>query len=823
MTLLKRFTILAFILPSLFAFSQEEPKTVIINNDTIVIAAIPLTDISSETEVVYKDIKTIRNKLSSFDDQHAIDSLTNLGRRFIEEGVSETNKKLGSMSEREISDALSDWKKTNMTLDSWKLKFNSRSTEVDGLGAKTDLMLQNWTLTLEEAKKDKAVEQLRISIGKTVKDITDLNNEVRNKQNQIYLNQNNITEFKLEVDKIIDLLDEEGSALRLTYLNKDRPAIWAMSDSSGNIKTAENQYRLYLKKSKSDLTIFFQDYYSQLIFQFLLFIILLVFIFYLNRFALKFEDNNTDLSIAKKVTMTYFVTAIFLTLYASVWFYPIRPSVINEILRFSILIASFFFFPMLFNKKSVFKIIVSIFVILFFNEILLVLDGRGLFSRIFIYFEAITAGLLLIAIVRHTDRFKGLLKLSYWNIFNYLAPLFILMLFGVLIGNTFGYIDLSMLLITTATNAIFNVIILIMYTLVLNSIVVVLFQTKFLQKSNIIKEYKSSLINNITSTITILAIIAWINAIIKDLGFKKAVWDWLKGLFDISWKIGTTTISLGVILTVILIIVITVVLVKVVGMLLEKEIFPRVHLPRGVPGAISMVIKYIIVGFGIYFVLSASGIDLGKFGLLAGALGVGIGFGLQNIVVNFIAGLILAFERPIQVGDVIEVGTLMGTVKSIGVRASYVKTYDGSEVIVPNGNLISNDLINWTFSGRKRRKQIPVGVAYGSDPKKVLDVLLKAANDNVNVLKTPAPWATFEGFGDSSLNFLIRFWVPFDIGATVTSNIAMSIYNALGEAGIQIPFPQQDLYIKSIPDDYKDITEQKINIPGFDSKKEDQK
>jgi len=96
--------------------------------------------------------------------------------------------------------------------------------------------------------------------------------------------------------------------------------------------------------------------------------------------------------------------------------------------------------------------------------------------------------------------------------------------------------------------------------------------------------------------------------------------------------------------------------------------------------------------------------------------------------------------------------------------------------------------------------------------------LLKAANDNVNVLRTPAPWATFEGFGDNSLNFLIRFWVPFDIGVTVTSEIAMSIYNALGDAGIQIPFPQQDIYIKSLPDDYKDITEQKINIPGFDKK-----
>jgi len=294
-------------------------------------------------------------------------------------------------------------------------------------------------------------------------------------------------------------------------------------------------------------------------------------------------------------------------------------------------------------------------------------------------------------------------------------------------------------------------------------------------------------------------------------------------LLESSWTIGTTTISVGTIISVILVIVITTVVVRLVKVLLEKELFPRIRLSRGVPGAISMIIRYTIVGFGFYFVLSAAGIDLGKFGLIAGALGVGIGFGLQNIVFNFIAGLVLAFERPIQVGDVIEVGTLMGTVTSIGVRSSNVKTYDGSEVIVPNGNLISKEVINWTLSDRKKRRVIPVSVAYGSDPHKVLEILLGAANDHVNVLDTPAPWATFDGFGESSLDFKIRFWAPLDIGMTTMSQVAMSIYDALEKAGINIPFPQQDVYIKSIEKDYTDVTEQKFNTPGFDKKGSDNK
>jgi small-conductance mechanosensitive channel len=151
----------------------------------------------------------------------------------------------------------------------------------------------------------------------------------------------------------------------------------------------------------------------------------------------------------------------------------------------------------------------------------------------------------------------------------------------------------------------------------------------------------------------------------------------------------------------------------------------------------------------------------------------------------------------------------MGTVSSIGVRSSNIKTYDGSEIIVPNGDLISNDVVNWTLSDRKKRREVPVSVAYGSDPREVLEILSKVAGDHVNVLESPAPWATFEGFGDSSLDFKIRFWVPFDIGVTVKSQVAMSIYDALAEAGINIPFPQQDIYIKAVEDNSLDISKQK--------------
>jgi len=181
---------------------------------------------------------------------------------------------------------------------------------------------------------------------------------------------------------------------------------------------------------------------------------------------------------------------------------------------------------------------------------------------------------------------------------------------------------------------------------------------------------------------------------------------------------------------------------------------------------------------------------------MAGALGLGIGFGLQNIISNFISGLILIFERPIQNNDVVEVGPLMGTVKKIGVRSSHVLTFDGAEVVVPNSNLISNEVINWTLSDNVKRVEIKIGTAYGTDLQVVTDVLKEVAQAHKLILKEPAPLALFDAFGNSALEFRLLYWVPVEFGIISKSEISISVYNRFKELGITIPFPQRDLNFK---------------------------
>jgi small-conductance mechanosensitive channel len=186
---------------------------------------------------------------------------------------------------------------------------------------------------------------------------------------------------------------------------------------------------------------------------------------------------------------------------------------------------------------------------------------------------------------------------------------------------------------------------------------------------------------------------------------------------------------------------------------------------------------------------------------LAGAFGIGIGFGLQSIVNNFVSGLILLFERPIHVGDIVDVGNLQGTVRRIGIRASVIRTNAGADIIVPNSQLVTDKVTNWTLSDRLRRVDLPVGVNYGADPKKVIELLEQVARAHPDVLTDPAPRALLMGYGDSSINFELRVWPKqFRQLAQVRSDLAAAVFDAVKAAqGVSFPFPQREVRILSDP------------------------
>ena len=269
-----------------------------------------------------------------------------------------------------------------------------------------------------------------------------------------------------------------------------------------------------------------------------------------------------------------------------------------------------------------------------------------------------------------------------------------------------------------------------------------------------------------------------------------------------TWRgatIGSVTISLGDILVAIVVFVVVLTLTRMIRRLLNERIFPQTGLDTGVRNSLSTGLSYAGLAIALALAVTTIGFDLSNLAIIAGALSVGIGFGLQNVVNNFVSGLILLVERPIKVGDWIEVGVHEGYVRRISVRATEIETFRRAAVIVPNSELISGAVINWTHKNRYGRVELPVGVAYGSDVAQVMDILRRCLEANESILRMPEPYVLFTGFGDSSLDFEARGQISnVEYLISVQSDLRIAIYLAFEEAGIEIPFPQRDLHIKNV-------------------------
>jgi small-conductance mechanosensitive channel len=255
---------------------------------------------------------------------------------------------------------------------------------------------------------------------------------------------------------------------------------------------------------------------------------------------------------------------------------------------------------------------------------------------------------------------------------------------------------------------------------------------------------------------------------------------------------GAMGISLGDVLAFVITVWLAFLVSACIRFVLEEDVYPRLRLARGLPYVISSLLHYTVLFLGFLLAVAALGVDLNKVTVLAGAFGVGLGFGLQGVVNNFVSGLIVLLERPIHLGDAIEIGDLGGRVQGIGIRATTVRTWEGAEVIVPNASLVSEKVTNWTRSDLLRRIDVPVGVAYGSSPKKVQALLLAVARAHAGVLAEPAPEALFLGFGESALNFELRAWTSrFSQWVTIRSELGVAVYDAVYEAGMSFPYPHR--------------------------------
>lgn len=297
----------------------------------------------------------------------------------------------------------------------------------------------------------------------------------------------------------------------------------------------------------------------------------------------------------------------------------------------------------------------------------------------------------------------------------------------------------------------------------------------------------------------LFATLAWLMLIARNLYVYDNIYEAISTFLGTDRKIGNTSFTFSSVIIFLLVIWVSTVVAQMIAYMFGDAGQSAAPGKKNKLGSAMLLVRLAVLALGILLAFAASGIPMDKLAIVIGALGVGIGFGMQNIVNNLVSGVILAFEKPIEVGDVIEMGTRSGVVKEIGIRSSKISAYDGSEVIVPNGDLISQQLINWTLSNRTRRVELIIGVNYGADIKNVTEILKQAVAGREGVMENPEPLVFLFQFGDSSVNFRVFFWLTdLALAGQLQHDVLAAIYENLQKAGVGFPYPQRDLHIRSV-------------------------
>jgi small-conductance mechanosensitive channel len=334
---------------------------------------------------------------------------------------------------------------------------------------------------------------------------------------------------------------------------------------------------------------------------------------------------------------------------------------------------------------------------------------------------------------------------------------------------------------------------------VLSSVIRLLLARRALSRFSIVTQHAGPLLESFTRLLGFAALAAWVIVLLNEFRIFRPIRDAVVAVLTHELRFGEISLTLGGVLLFFFSVWLAFWVAKTVRVILQDEVLPKMSLPRGVGSSVASLSYYALVFAGLAVALVAAGFEMSQLTIIVGALGLGIGLGLQNVVNNFVSGLILMFERPIQPGDVVEVGGVSGKVREIGMRATTLSTFEGADVVVPNGVLLNEKLINWTLSDQDRRIDVNVGVAYGSDPRKVLELLMDVTVGTEGIATEPAPTVLFVGFGANSLDFSIRSWTNnFGDWVKIRSNLTVRVHDALMAAGIEIPFPQQDLHVRSV-------------------------
>ncbi len=702
-----------------------------------------------------------------------------------------------------LREAEERWRTFNQTLAGWNEKLTARAALLDKDLERLNALDAEWRRTQDSAGTADLPPEVAARIPSTlaaVQAARDRTNQARSRlsdlQNQIAVQQSRVAETR---DSLRRARDEAVGNL----LVKDSPALWSGASYWSSTATLASDVEHSLGTQIGALREYIDVHRLAVVVHAGVFACFAFALFWARARVRVWVEREPALARAATVFRLPIATALLLSVVSSGWIYPEAPRLLRAILGAVALVPTVFIVRRLIDRPlyALLDALVGFYVLDQFRLIVQALPMAARLVDLFEFTVVIVFVSWYILKPAHGDESEAEDARIHWasRFASYVALAIFLVACA---ANAFGYVAFARLIGGGVLGSAYFAVVLYAAVKIVDGFVMFALRVPPLGSLPAVAENRGLLRARIVGTVKVASAALWLLVAMELTAIRVAVIGWLRGALAAQLTLGAIAISLGDVLGFITVIGLAAMVSRLVRFVLREEVFPRTGLNKGVPYAITTLIHYAILFVGFLVALGAIGVDMTRFTILAGAFGVGLGFGLQNIVNNFVSGVILLFERPVNVGDTVQIGAHLGDLRRIGLRASVIRTPDGSEVVVPNGDLISKEVVNLAIPGERRRIDIRLGVDYEADPEEVLSLLKGAAEAHTMVLKDPAPTAFFLGFGDSTLDFQLLAWTNrTDLWAATKSEVTVAVNRALREAGVAIPGPRREIHVRTVDRD----------------------
>lgn len=705
----------------------------------------------------------------------------------------------GQESQRFLTNEMNYWKTAD---DHVKIQKKRLSDLIRGLQDQQEALgsdLIRWEQTRQLKDSSYAFGNISEVIDTTLAMLKGMASEINGRSELLIIPLNRTIGTEVEVDLRMEKIRQ--ALLQKTSLSysKTAPALFEMESSGKDKQQIRNRIMSSLQ-SEWNAIVFHFNQQKRTYILYLVFVIAILVLFSWMSKRLKYLKND-ELSYyeitLKEILKRPLTAGILFSLFATVAFFPDRPPLLLDLIILLLLIP-IMDIGLKFGPKSARPYLWA-----FAGLIIILLAMRLIPAEIPMYRYALLGlGLLELLVLFKLYRHPEILKLPNRTLNRFVRFLVIFHLLVASIGVVFsilGYQGLAQVALDALlTNTLVGLLLFICSIILIGGLQF-LISSSYLDRFQVIHDHEKYLKGFVARIVIIGITLFWLDAILRIFYMKNAVYEIVHAIFTRDISLGSMTFSLGKIVLFVLIIWLSIIISRVIKVVLRKDVLNKLDLEKGVPRMITSITQFSLITLGLLMAVRSIGMPLDQLTIIFSAFSVGIGFGLQNIFNNLVSGVILLFEREVQIGDIIEVGDLMGTVNSMGIRSSHIRTFEGAEVIVPNGLLISKEVVDWTLSDKSRRIEIISGVAYGSDVHLVKKLLMEVIKKHPDVKPDPEPLVLFNAMGESSLDFRLLFWTDqFEQWLRIRSEIIFAIHDTLYENDISIPFPQRDLHLKSV-------------------------